>query len=322
MLGIVINPKSGKRVFRLQRVYLWRLLRNLHEPFTYRVTKYADHATELGRELAEKGCNQILVLGGDGTLSEVVNGIMQADIPESQRKNIQFGIMPRGTGNDWARFWGLDKDYQRSLELFFNGKSQSVDVGCLTYYRNGVEYKRYFINSIGFGVDSLTCVYAAKLKPYIGAHHINYFIGFFIALAKLKTVYMQLIADGKEVANQKLFHMNIANGPYNGGGMKQNADADPRDGIFHGLFVESPTFKQVLKGATKLFNGGLMNLDFVYQFSGTEMNINTKKHLKLELDGILMDIVGSCKVTCLHHALNMTVPQYCEEGKEIHDFNE
>ena len=104
MLGIIINPKSGKRAFRRQRIYLWKLLRKRREPFVYRVTKYAEHAIELGRELVERGCDEILVLGGDGTLSEVINGIMRADIPEEQRAKISFGIMPRGTGNDWGRF--------------------------------------------------------------------------------------------------------------------------------------------------------------------------------------------------------------------------
>ena len=115
MLGIIINPKSGKRAFRMQRLYLWKLLKSRRQPFIYRVTKYANHAIELARELVEeRGCDQILVLGGDGTLSEVINGIMRADLTEEQRSKIQFGLMPRGTGNDFARHWGLTKDFNRS----------------------------------------------------------------------------------------------------------------------------------------------------------------------------------------------------------------
>ena len=103
MLGIIINPKSGKRAFRAQRLYLWKLLKKRHMPFSYRVTRYAGHATELARELVEKGCDEILVLGGDGTLSEVINGIMTAQVPDEQRRRVAFGLMPRGTGNDWGR---------------------------------------------------------------------------------------------------------------------------------------------------------------------------------------------------------------------------
>lgn len=308
MLAIIINPKSGKKAMRAQRIYLWKLLRARHQPFTYRVTKYANHALELARELVEKGYDQILVVGGDGTLSEAINGIMRANLTPEQRSKIQFGLMPRGTGNDFARYWGLDKNFKRSLQLFFDGKVQPIDVGCLTYWRNGVEHHRYFINSIGSGIDSLTNVYGQKLKYYFGSHHINYVIGFFIALAKVKDQMMQLFVDSKPFIRRKMFHMNIANGPYNGGGLKQNSEADPCDGILHGVFVEHPTFYQLCTGFCSLFRGGLHHLSFVHPFSGKDFVVRTKEYNLLEADGIQLDFMGDFEVHCIHNALNMIVP--------------
>ena len=305
MLGIIINPTSGKRAFRRQRIYLWKLLRKRREPFVYRVTKYAEHAIELGRELVERGCDEILVLGGDGTLSEVINGIMRADIPEEQRAKISFGIMPRGTGNDWGRFWGLTKDFKKSLDRFFNGEKQPLDVGCITYWRNGIVHHRYFINSVGFGVDSLTCQWATTLKYYIGSHHVNYFFALLAAVCVHKSQKIELIVDGKTIVNDMLFTMNIGNGPFSGGGIKQNPDADPRDGVFHSIFVQTPTFRQVLKAIPRLFDGRLTNLDFVHSFVGKEVEVNTRKHLMFEADGILENIMGPCRITCLHNALSM-----------------
>ena len=305
MLGIIINPKSGKRAFRRQRIYLWKLLRKRREPFVYRVTKYAEHAIELGRELVERGCDEILVLGGDGTLSEVINGIMRADIPEEQRAKISFGIMPRGTGNDWGRFWGLTKDFKKSLDRFFNGEKQPLDVGCITYWRNGIVHHRYFINSVGFGVDSLTCQWATTLKYYIGSHHVNYFFALLAAICVHKSQKIELIVDGKTIVNDMLFTMNSGNGPFSGGGIKQNPDADPRDGVFHSIFVRTPTFLQVLKAIPRLFDGRLTDLNFVHTFVGKEVEVNTRKHLMFEADGILENIMGPCRITCLHNALSM-----------------
>ena len=305
MLGIIINPKSGKRAFRRQRIYLWKLLRKRREPFVYRVTKYAEHAIELARELVERGCDEILVLGGDGTLSEVINGIMRADIPEEQRAQICFGLMPRGTGNDWGRFWGLTKDYKKALDRFFNGKKQPLDIGCITYWRNGIVHHRYFINSVGFGVDSLTCQWATTLKYYIGSHHVNYFFALLAAICVHKSQKIELIVDGKTIVNDMLFTMNIGNGPFSGGGIKQNPDADPRDGVFHSIFVRTPTFLQVLKAIPRLFNGRLTDLNFVHTFVGKEVEVNTRKHLMFEADGILENIMGPCRITCLHNALSM-----------------
>lgn len=309
MLGIIINPKSGKRAFRAQRIYLWKLLRKRHQPFTYRVTKYANHAIELARELVEKGYDQILVLGGDGTLSETINGIMRADISAEQRQKIQFGLMPRGTGNDWGRYWGLSRDFKRALQLFFEGKSQPVDVGCLTYWRNGIEHHRYFINSVGFGIDPATCAEAIHLKNYIGSHHVNYLFGLIISLFRYKSIKMTISADGTEVFQGKMFTMNIANGPYAGGGMKLNPEADPRDGIFHTMLLTPPSFKQILEAIGKLFNGQIDKLPFVHNCKGKKLEVNTREHLQIEADGIMMDFMGPCEVTCLHHALCMTVPK-------------
>lgn len=303
MLGIIINPKSGKRAFRAQRIYLWRLLRKRHLPFAYRVTKYASHAIELARELVERGCDEILILGGDGTLSEAINGIMRANLTPEQRTKIQVGLMPRGTGNDWGRFWNLTKNYKQSLQRFFEGEGHPIDIGCLTYWRNNIEHHRYFINSMGFGVDPLCCKKAETLKYYIGSHHVNYLFGLIAAIIQHKAQHMQVVVDGKVTVEDLLFTMSIGNGPFSGGGIKQNPEANPTDGLFHGMFVKKPTFKQVLKALPNLFNGKLTELPFVYPIVGKEIQINYRKHLMVETDGILENFIAPCKVTCIHNAL-------------------
>ena len=307
MLGIIINPKSGKKAFRAQRIYLWKLLRKRHQPFAYRVTKFPKHATELARELVEKGYDEILILGGDGTLSEAINGIMRSTLTPEQRAKIQVGLMPRGTGNDWGRYWNLDKNFKESLRRFFEGEGHPIDIGCVTYWRNNIEHHRYFINSVGFGVDPLCCQKAERLKYYIGSHHVNYLFGLIAAIAQHKAQHMILTVDGKEAVNDSLFTMNIGNGPFSGGGIRQNPDADPSDGVFNSMFICKPTFVQVLKALPKLYNGRLTELPFVYPIVGHEIEINYRKHILFEADGILEDVIGPCKVTCIHHALQFRV---------------
>ncbi len=309
MLGIIINPKSGKNRYRKQRLYLFKLIKKRHQPFTYKVTKYASHATELARELVEKGYDELLVLGGDGTLSEVIDGIMHARISEEQRKKIVFGLMPRGTGNDWGRFWNLTRNYKNSLDLFFNsGKQQSVDVGCLTLQRNGEEEKHYFINSIGFGIDAKTCQRAQVLKYYVGSHGLNYFFGLLSAVFTHKSLPVVLTTDEGLTIDAPLFTMNIGNGPFSGGGIRQNPDADPRDGIFHAMFVARPTIKLILSAIPKLFNGRLTEVSFINNFKAHSVFVKTKQHLLIEKDGILVDACGPYKIDIVPAALKMMVP--------------
>jgi YegS/Rv2252/BmrU family lipid kinase len=312
MLGIIINPKSGKRSFRAQRLYLWRLLKSRRQPFVYRVTKYANHAIELARELVEeKGCTQILILGGDGTLSEVINGIMRADLTLEQRANIQFGLMPRGTGNDFARHWGLNKDFKRSLDIFFQGNSKPIDVGCVTYWRNNIPHHRYFINSLGFGIEPMACRYAEQLKYYIGSHHVNYLFALIWSLTQYKNPHLRLDVDGKTVVEGKMFVTSIANGSFVGGGMKLNPDADPCDGLLHSMFIMPPTFKQIMQAVPRLFDGRLHELSFVHPVVADNLLMHTKQHQSFEADGIVMDVSGSCQVTCMKGALQMIVPKEC-----------
>ena len=114
---------------------------------------------------------------------------------------------------------------------------------------------------------------------------------------------MVLTVDGKEAVNDRLFTMNIGNGPFSGGGIRQNPEADPTDGVFNSMFICKPTFGQVLKALPKLYNGRLTELPFVYPIVGSEIEISYRKHIMFEADGILENIIGPCKVTCMHNAL-------------------
>lgn len=308
MLGIIINPKSGKSAYRRQRLYLFNLLKKRHQPFTYRVTKYASHATELAQELVENGYDELLVLGGDGTLSEVIDGIMHSNVPDKSR--IRFGLMPRGTGNDWGRYWHLNKDYKHSLDIFFNqGRRQQVDVGRISFFRAGRKVEHYFINSVGFGVDALTCRKAQTMKYYVGSHGLNYFFGLLAALMSHKATPVQLVTDNGIEINTPMFTMNIGNGPFSGGGIRQNPEADPTDGMFHAMFVAKPTLKQILKAIPNLFNGKLKDIGFINNYTARKVTINTRQHLLLEKDGILIDACGPFEITLLPSALQMIVEQ-------------
>lgn len=313
MLGIIINPKSGKKAFLMQRKYLFDLLKQKNIDYTYRVTKYAGHATELARELAEKGVRDFLILGGDGTISEAVNGLMTAKVDD--RENIRFGIMPRGTGNDYARFWNLTKNYREALDRFFNGTPQPVDIGCLTYHRNGDEHKQYFINSVGFGVDAKTLMLTHTLKYYFGSHRLLYVLALIIAVCNHKSQQLHLKTDAGLEVKDMLFTMNVGNGPYSGGGIQQNPKADPRDGIFHSMFIKTPTFRQIMQAVCHIFDGKLMEMDFIHNYQAKHVeldvpDVDESEHsgqklnfLPFEADGILVEACTPFEIECIPHAL-------------------
>ena len=148
MWGVIINPQSGKKALRAQRKYLFKKLRENSIPFVYEVTAYAGHAIEIAHRLIDKGIRNLLILGGDGTVSEVINGIFSCSVDTSE---IKIAIVPRGTGNDWARYWGLNRNYKEAIDVFLKGKEQMIDIGKVSYTRNDVVHARYFINSRAAG---------------------------------------------------------------------------------------------------------------------------------------------------------------------------
>lgn len=313
MLGIIINPKSGKKSMLLQRYYLFDLLNQKQIDYTYRVTQYAGHATELARELAEAGVREFLIMGGDGTISEAVGGLMTAKIDD--RQNIRFGIMPRGTGNDFARYWKLTKNYKESLARFFDGKAAPIDVGRVTYYRNGEEYQHYFINAMGFGIDSKTLVMAHKLKHYFGSHSLLYAMALVVVVFKHRSQMLHLKTDQGLDICEPLFNLSIGNASYCGGGINLNPKADPRDGVFHMMFIKTPTFRQIMKAVWHLFDGKLEEMDFVYsqQAKVLELEVDAvddsahcgqkMNHLLYEADGIPVTACAPFKIECLPGAL-------------------
>ena len=309
MLGIIINPKSGKKAFRRQRYYLFKTLRKRKMDFSFKLTKYAGHATELARDYVEKGITDILVVGGDGTISEAINGIMSAHNVDTSK--VSIGLVPRGTGNDWGRYWGLTKDHRKSISDYLNGKRVPIDIGRVEITRNGIKEYRYFINSVGFGVDCLTCQMTQVLKYYLGSHSLLYAFALLFAVAKHKAQKMELkysFGDDVHTAEYKLFTMNIGNGPYSGGGIRQNPSADPRDGVFHAMFVEKPTFRMVMKALPHLFDGRLDELPFVHNMVAKQISLNTKQYLAFEADGIVVDACGPYEVSVIPNALQMIAP--------------
>ncbi|MBR1480384.1 MAG: diacylglycerol kinase family lipid kinase [Paludibacteraceae bacterium] len=307
VLTVLTNPTSGKRRYRKQQRALAAALESRGIRYRVVATLYAGHAIELARQAVEAGSECVLVVGGDGTLSEAVNGVMTARVPEEQRRRVSLGLIPCGTGNDWGRYWQLTRDGEKAIARFLDGEEHPIDVGCVTYLRNGEAHRRYFINSVGFGVDSMCCARAEVLKYYMGSHALNYFIALLMSLRHQQPIAARISADGQTVTDSAMFTMNIGNGPFSGGGIRQNPQADPSDGVFHAMCANRPTLSQVRKAIPRLFDGRLLEMDFIHSFTGQEVEVQVADdaHLRIEADGIVSHFSGSCRVTCLHHALNM-----------------
>ena len=304
--GIIINPKSGKKKFRKQRRHLFKILKKQAIPFDYRVTSFAGHAIDIAKNFVENNYKNILVLGGDGTLSEVINGIFSSSIKKTS--DITIALIPRGTGNDWGRFWGLTRNFKKSIEVFLANNTQMIDIGSFEYsVDNNNKKTHYFINSIGFGLDAAIAKLTSQLKGFFGSFSFLYTISLLLAAFSYKSREAKISTNETEF-DGKMFTMNIANGCYSGGGLKQNPFALPYDGLLDLMFVRRPKFWDIVTGLGALFRGRMYEHKIVETLRSDEILVQCDKKILVEADGIIVNGFSPYKIKLLPQAIKMVIP--------------
>jgi diacylglycerol kinase (ATP) len=303
--ALIINPKSGKKKYNQQREYIFKTLKQAGIQFDFKVTEYAGHAITIAKHLAELNYVNFLVVGGDGTISEVINGIFSAEIADTSK--IKIGLIPRGTGNDWGRFWGLTKDFKYSVEVFLENKVKSIDIGKIDYEYKNEKLTHYFINSVGFGLDAAVCYNTNQMKKYVGGHSFLYTIALLGAVFTYRTHKVSIQSNGKNM-NDLMFTMNVANGCFSGGGMKQNPNALPYDGLLDVMIAKKPTFKDILYALTLLFNGKLLQHPVIESFQTSKLTLHCEYDGIFEADGKVEKCNSPVSVEIIPNGIQMIVP--------------
>lgn len=303
--AMIINLKSGKRHFRIQINYLLKSLDKAGIAYEQRITGFAGHAVLIARNFARRGFKKFLIVGGDGTVSEVINGIFGSGVKFETPPLI--ALIPRGTGNDWARFWGLTCDYKKSLKTFLEAKTRFIDLGMVSYVLEGENVNRYYINSVGFGLDAVVAHHTNRLKRYVGSHSFLYLIALLAAVFQYKSKPAQIAAE-EQTIDDLLFTMNIANGCYSGGGMKQNPDALPWDGLMDVMMARKPSVKNILTALPLVFNGKILKHPIIESFRTKEITLHSQNGNYFEADGIVIHYTPPAKITVVPAAMKMIVP--------------
>lgn len=304
--AVIVNLKSGKRNFKDQMDYLKSRLDRHSFKYELRITEFAGHATLIARHLILEGCRKILIVGGDGTVNEVINGVI---VQDSIPPDLIIGLIPRGTGNDWGRYWGLTRNYRHSVDQFFSGKLHTIDIGRVTYDLEGEKEFKYFINSVGFGLDAEVAHQAEHLKKYLGSHSFLYLLALLKLVFTFKAHPIRL-SSGERSFNDYLFTMNIANACYSGGGMKQNPDARPDDGILDVMLVRKPSMKDILSALPLIFNGKLLQHPAIESFRTNKLILDCDHGGSLfETDGVVVHCNPPMEISLMASAVQMIVPK-------------
>jgi YegS/Rv2252/BmrU family lipid kinase len=194
-------------------------------PCDVRFTAHSGHGVELARDAANAGAELVIAVGGDGTIHEVVNGLMLAS------KRAELGIIGQGTGGDLRKTLGIEHRLDRYVDAIKSGRKRAIDVG---KFSGGGKDAHYFVNILSAGMGGLVDKYVATAPRVLGGKA-AYFGASLKALltAQLGNVKCTVTKDGKEeVHTIRSYMIAICNGRFFGGGMKVAPMADVDDGVF------------------------------------------------------------------------------------------
>lgn len=249
-------------------------------------SEYPHHAIELVKQLIEEtGHMQLIAVGGDGTLNEVVNGIFQQQ--RIKPEEITLGLITIGTGNDWGRMYKMPRSYKKQVKILKKGHALLQDVGKVKYLHDTEENSRYFVNIAGMGFDALVAKKTNILKEKGSGGPLSYLYSLVTGLFQFHPVHLDIENEDKTLFSGKIFSISIGICSYNGGGMKQLPNAIPNDGLFDVTIIKKMPKNKVLRSIHKVYDGTFIHMKEVVTFTGKEFTIKSSPTHKafLETDG-------------------------------------
>jgi YegS/Rv2252/BmrU family lipid kinase len=290
---VIVNPRSGGgKTGRTFENLLPSLVHALGEVDVAHTT-HPGHAIELAQEERET----IIAVGGDGTLHEVVNGVMRAG------GEAKVGYIGQGTGGDFRRTLGIEHRLERYLDVLTRGETRRVDVGKATF--EGGE--RWFINVLSAGLGGLVDRYVAE-GSRAGGGKAAYAWASLKAIARSRPAKV-LVKTEREEKRIRTWMLAICNGRYFGAGMRVAPMAALDDGRFEVVSMGGPSRIGLMMTSRKIYDGSHLEDDTVSHFTCTKIELSTPdpEPSYLDIDG---EPLGQLPVTIELHtkALSIIAP--------------
>lgn len=250
---LVANPASGGGTLGRQWGAVADRIRRSFGPFEHRFTEYPGHATVITREALRAGYEQVVALGGDGTINQVAAGFMDGEDPVSPEAVL--GVVPQGTGGDFRRTARISKRLERSAAALRGRNCCPLDIGRLRYTNDdGALAEGWFINIASFGMGGLVSALVNKTTKAFGGT-----ASFFAATARAALRYrnprVELTVDDAPPFQESIVNVAVANGQYFGGGMRVAPYARLDDGYLDVITIGDFAPTEMLTTAYRLYLG-------------------------------------------------------------------
>jgi len=274
-IKMIFNPHADRGRSWDRASYLQSVLER-HGGASWAASEYPGHAIELAAQAAKDGFRIVTAVGGDGTVHEVVNGIMQA--PKDQRPVL--AVVPIGSGNDFSANNGVPLEAEQAIERVFSGTEKKIDIGQVT---DSTGRSEYWDNTLGIGFDATVTLYSYKITRLQG---------FTMYLwAVIQTIIrnhdaprMKIVTDQEELDHEVLMFV-ACNGPREGGGFHVAPEAVPDDGWFHYAMIKHVSRAMMFRLIPEVMNGTHGRFKQVIMGKFRELHLTSERPVMIHLDG-------------------------------------
>ena len=249
-------------------------------------SQWPGHAVDLARAAASEGFDVVAAVGGDGTVNEVVNGLISDDTPVG---DATLGVIAAGSGADFARTFGLP-EHASGLGGAAFGSRRPLDVGRIVCDGPTGRVTRYFVNVAEAGLGAAVVARAERLPRRLGRS--RYLIAFWPALARFTPCAIR-VSSGTASLEQEAHNVVIANARYFGGGMHISPHSDPADGELDVQVSVGPK-RQAFTLIPKIYRGSHLPDERILEMAGANISVDADRPLPVEADG---ELVGHTPAT-------------------------
>lgn len=292
---LVSNPTAGSGLASQYLSLVRRTLDAAGVPYAEEQTRGRGDAAILARSAVVAGCSSVVVIGGDGTLFEAVNGIMHPARPGLPlRDGVAVGLVQAGRGSDFGRSAGVPSDVESACARLLAGRTQAIDLGYVRYRSfRGEERGRYFANAAGVGFDAEVTVRANGAPRVLGGT-IPYLSSLFMTLGTYRNKRISLRADGEHAWQGRANSVVVANGQYFGGGMKIAPAAGISDGAFEVVILGDLGKVDLVRNVPRVYDGSHVTHPKVQVLTARTLEVTSPDRVLLQADG---EVLGTAPAT-------------------------
>ncbi len=281
----IVNPAAGRGGARKVWPKIAATLKSAGVKYSVDFSQGPGHATVLTRQALKSEFQDIIAVGGDGTINEVVNGFFEHDRPV--RQDARLGIIPRGTGIDLIRTLPVPANPQHAVEVILRGHTRRFDVGKLTCLsRDGKPQVRYFMNVADLGYGGALVDRVNGFTKLMGSF-LSYFVGLLYTLTFYQNEHIRFQIDDEPEEEGVFSAIIAANGRYFGGGMHIAPEARADDGLLEFVLIGDVSKLEVLGNLVRLYRGTLHKHPKVVYRRGKRLRAWSDREVLLDADGEL-----------------------------------